>query len=197
MKQVSGKITKKDRDELRRGEILAAARKCVAYKGFHATSMNEIAAAARMSVGHIYRYFANKEEIVRAIVEEISQEHLDWIARVSTDKDIANVHISRITGKMLRDLEARAIIMEIEAEAARNPEIATIVENADKHFRDMAVAGLRQLYPQMGEADLYARVELMATITEGFLSRSIKKPEADRAKIYELLHRAVEQVWKP
>lgn len=195
MKQVSGKITKQDRDELRRAEIIAAARKCVAYKGFHATSMNEVAKTARMSVGHIYRYFDNKEDIIKAIVEKIAQEHLDWIASTAHDKDIADFHITRITEKFLRDSEERAILLEISAEAARNPEIAAVIEAADKQFRDKAVATVRLLHPDLDDADLYARVELMATLTEGFLSRSIKKPVAQTAKVYELLGKMVSQLW--
>lgn len=195
MKQASNKITKKDRDELRRSEIIAASRKCVAYSGFHATSMNEIAKATRMSVGQIYRYFENKEEIVQGIVEQIAKEHLNWIVSTAHDKDIANFHINRITEKFLSDSEERAILLEISAEAARNPEVAKIIEDADKQFRDNAVATVRLLHPDLDDADLYARVELMATLTEGFLSRSIKKPEAETAKVYELLHKMVTQLW--
>ncbi len=195
MKPVSTKLTKQDRDELRRAEIIAAARKCVAHKGFHATSMNEIAKTARMSVGHIYRYFENKEDIVRAIVEKISQEHLAWIASTANEKDIAQFHIERFTDKFMRNAEERAILLEVNAEAARNPEIAQILQNADKQSRDLAVATVSLIYPEIDKDDLYARVELMATISESFLLRSIKQPEADAVKINELLRKAVAQIW--
>ena len=195
MKPVNTKLTKQDRDELRRAEIIAAARKCVAHKGFHATSMNEIAKTARMSVGHIYRYFENKEDIVRAIVEKISQEHLAWIASTANEKDIAQFHIERFTDKFMRNAEERAILLEVNAEAARNPEIAQILQSADKQSRDLAVATVSLIYPEIDKEDLYARVELMATISESFLLRSIKQPEADAVKINELLRKAVAQIW--
>ena len=50
-------------------KILEGARKVFARKGMGAT-MAEIAAAARVSQGLAYRYFANKEAIINALVEE-------------------------------------------------------------------------------------------------------------------------------
>ena len=48
--------------EARREQILDAACDCVRRAGFHGASMAEIAQAAGVSVGQIYRYFENKEE---------------------------------------------------------------------------------------------------------------------------------------
>jgi len=50
-------------------KILDGARKVFARKGMGAT-MADIAAAARVSQGLAYRYFANKEAIINALVEE-------------------------------------------------------------------------------------------------------------------------------
>jgi AcrR family transcriptional regulator len=53
----------------RREEILAAARRCFARDGFHATSMRDIYRACGLSAGAVYNHFASKEEIVRALSE--------------------------------------------------------------------------------------------------------------------------------
>jgi AcrR family transcriptional regulator len=50
-------------------KILDGARKVFARKGMGAT-MAEIAAAAKVSQGLAYRYFANKEAIINALIEE-------------------------------------------------------------------------------------------------------------------------------
>ena len=43
---------------------------CFAKRGFHQASMHDISAEARISVGLIYRYFANKEAVIAAMAEE-------------------------------------------------------------------------------------------------------------------------------
>src|ERR1700733_12776427 len=56
----------------RRRQMLAAPSSCARRAGFHGASMAEIAQAANLSVGQIYRYFENKEAIIAAIV---AQDH--------------------------------------------------------------------------------------------------------------------------
>ena len=51
----------------RRQQILEAAMLCFAKCGFHQTSMHDISAEAGISVGLIYRYFKNKEEVIAAL----------------------------------------------------------------------------------------------------------------------------------
>src|SRR5690242_1291690 len=58
--------------EIVTAKILEGARKVFARKGMGAT-MADIAAAARVSQGLAYRYFANKEAIINALVEESMQ----------------------------------------------------------------------------------------------------------------------------
>src|SRR4029078_13659618 len=53
----------------RRVQILDAALVWFAQRGFHQTSMHDIRAEAGISVGLIYRYFANKEAVISAMAE--------------------------------------------------------------------------------------------------------------------------------
>ncbi len=58
--------------EEQRAKILDGAMKVFAQKGSAAT-MAEIAAAAEVSQGLAYRYFANKEAIIHAVLEHVIQ----------------------------------------------------------------------------------------------------------------------------
>ena len=89
--------------------------------------MAQIAAQSGMSVGHIYRYFENKDAVIVAIVEqdlELAQETID-----SMLQDPAGVPAAMLAGvedgvaKML-DRQNAALFMEVMAEAARNPKVA-------------------------------------------------------------------------
>ncbi len=50
--------------------IMEQAKKLFGEAGFAATSVSDVATACELPVGSIYTYFTNKEELVRAIVEE-------------------------------------------------------------------------------------------------------------------------------
>ena len=56
----------------RRDDILKASLHLFAEKGFHGTSMRDIAREADITEGLIYHYFAGKRDLFRAIIEEHS-----------------------------------------------------------------------------------------------------------------------------
>jgi AcrR family transcriptional regulator len=56
----------------RREEILQASLHLFAEKGFHGTSMRDIARSADITEGLIYHYFENKRNLFRAIIDEHS-----------------------------------------------------------------------------------------------------------------------------
>ena len=63
-----------DEDSSKRRQILDGARKLFLDLGFDAASMGEIARAAGVSKGTLYVYFADKNRLFEAIVEEESLE---------------------------------------------------------------------------------------------------------------------------
>jgi AcrR family transcriptional regulator len=60
----------RNRDENKRKAILQASKLLFAQKGFYGTAISDIVRETGMTVGAIYTYFASKDEIVRAIVDE-------------------------------------------------------------------------------------------------------------------------------
>lgn len=71
MKQANKRIT---RDKNSRQAIIAAALELFSANGYASTSVDNIAAAAKMSKGLIYYYFKSKEEILRdAFVSLLSE----------------------------------------------------------------------------------------------------------------------------
>ena len=66
-----GSIERRQREkEQRREQILDTARSLLLKKGIDATSMNQIARDAELSVGTLYLYFKNKESLFAALQEE-------------------------------------------------------------------------------------------------------------------------------
>ncbi|MBN1231019.1 MAG: TetR/AcrR family transcriptional regulator, partial [Anaerolineales bacterium] len=54
--------------------ILAAARKCIAEKGYEACSVNHICKEAKLSKGAFYHHFESKSELLTAVVENFVKE---------------------------------------------------------------------------------------------------------------------------
>src|ERR1700693_2056602 len=74
--------------EFRQSEIITAARKVFAEKGYVAATVDEIAARAALAKGTIYLYFESKEQIYNAVLaddlEALRRLTLEKIAAVGT-----------------------------------------------------------------------------------------------------------------
>lgn len=76
----------KEHVDARRDQIVNAAWTCFGRRGYHQTTMQEIADEASISAGAIYRYFPSKE----AVLQAISKRALDSDARLVAD---ARAHV--------------------------------------------------------------------------------------------------------
>ena len=65
------------RKEARPGEIVAAALASFAERGYAATKLEDVAAAAGISKGTIYLYFPTKEDLFRAVVRQAVLPNLE------------------------------------------------------------------------------------------------------------------------
>ena len=74
---------RKREKELRREYILDTARDLLFQKGINAATMNQIARNAELSVGTLYLYFKNKEDLYAALQEEGLDILRDMIAEVA------------------------------------------------------------------------------------------------------------------
>lgn len=59
------------RTRLRRRQLLDAAARLMDRKGFHSVSMQALADEAGVSVGLIYKYFSNKEDLLLAVIVNV------------------------------------------------------------------------------------------------------------------------------
>ena len=65
------------RGRARREQLLNATADLVARRGFHAVGIDEIGAAAGVTGAAIYRHFANKQELLVALIERVVTELRD------------------------------------------------------------------------------------------------------------------------
>jgi TetR/AcrR family fatty acid metabolism transcriptional regulator len=104
--------------EARRNQILDAAAKMFAEKGFHRATTKEIAQAAGVSEGTIYNYFANKGDLVIGIITRLAKfDQLDGELAQAFQSDarslLTTVFRDR-TGRIDQNIEmVRAVLPEI------------------------------------------------------------------------------------
>lgn len=80
------KVTEQYLDS-RRQEIIDAAYRCFARKGFHPTTMRDIFAEAGLSPGAVYRYFKSKDEIIEASFAFDLERSVPVFARFAAEPD--------------------------------------------------------------------------------------------------------------
>jgi TetR/AcrR family fatty acid metabolism transcriptional regulator len=81
---------RKARERARRSaDVLAAARRLYARKGYQQTAMVEIARASELAVGTLYQLFPSKEAILRGLLEELMDELIARVrAAVDGERDV-------------------------------------------------------------------------------------------------------------
>ncbi|HEX9324565.1 MAG TPA: helix-turn-helix domain-containing protein [Xanthobacteraceae bacterium] len=116
----------------RRRAILATAERAFARHGFHAATMQDVAIEAGMSPGNLYRYFRSKDAIVEGLCER-DQEELagDFVSLAATDDIVAGIEALLRRRLIEQPRENLGLIVEIWAEAGRNPAIAAIQRKVD------------------------------------------------------------------
>lgn len=126
--------------EERRQEIIAMARQLFQTQDYDKISMQHVVDALGIAKGTIYYYFDSKEDLLKAVVENIIEE--DVVRKQAL--------IEKTKGNAMDKMRA---LFELESMAAKNPNILGHLHkpsNAGMHTQLLAVTLLRQA-PLYGE----------------------------------------------
>jgi TetR/AcrR family transcriptional repressor of uid operon len=136
MSVTSVSVGRRTAEAERRLRILEAAERAFVRNGFHATTMQGVADEVGMSAGNLYRYFPSKEAIVEGLCELDQARRAESFAAFA-DLMARNGDLTEAMRKGLREHvfgkppgKAR-LIVEIWAEAGRNPRVAEITRAID------------------------------------------------------------------
>jgi AcrR family transcriptional regulator len=85
------KLSRKRKEYLtRRADILSAAEKVFAAKGFYGSSMDEIARRAEFGTGSLYKYFKGKKDLYFSLIDEKVGE-ITGLVRAELSKDLSPI----------------------------------------------------------------------------------------------------------
>lgn len=169
--------------------IRVAARELFATRGFHQSSMSELAAAADMSVGLIYRSFKSKGEIIEAIVHADFDERLaalnDLRARFDNG-ELTVLETFRELFLQVIDEEDEALSFDIIAEGFRNESVGRTIGEMCGRFRGCLRHFAQAVNPSLDEEELEAATELLLGWVFGLGHRSISMPKLSAAGIADI-----------
>jgi len=162
----------------RRQQILEAAMVSFAKRGFHQTSMHDISAEAGISVGLIYRYFKNKEEVIAALAAEHKKDIAELLERAGGAPILREAMEILFTSHCCEKSPQiiSAFVVDLFAEASRNPRVAKVVRSVVKTKTDGVVDLIarspegRRLAPWL---DAHEIAEMIFAVNDGTMMRSV------------------------
>ncbi len=180
------------RHRQRQDEIISAARRCFRQSGFHAASMAQLASEAQLSVGQIYRYFINKDAIIEEIVKRIIDQRMAELS--------AHTHTPKLptllAWREVPDEDDQALMLEVAAEATRNPRVAAMLAEADHRMFHHAVSTVQHEHPQLSEARIRACVEVLAVMVEGTAYRRLTPQKASAERLHAIYQQLLQQLFE-
>jgi AcrR family transcriptional regulator len=115
--------------EERRQQILGAAARVFARRGFHATRVGDIAKEAGVAYGLVYHYFQSKDEVLETIFRVTWTHMLARIHEVEQSGEPAREQIRRVAALVLRSwIRDPDVVRVLVHEIARSPHIQEEVD---------------------------------------------------------------------
>ncbi len=197
------KLPLREQKKLRaRSDMLGAADKLIARKGYAKTTMREIAEAANVSYQTLYNYFPSKALIVHAMLIDVTRSD-DRLATIIAGPGglVAKLHL---IVKFVLDQIAhreRALWREIILEVIKNAPDYLALKALEANSSYNVLGKLMQDAQAGGELDPYVDVDLLAqmvhAISDYAFLRFVLDPNPSKVAVLKTLRNQVELLVQP
>ncbi len=163
LQEIDRNLPRKERERLyKRREILLAALKVFADKGYAQANIEEIAESAEFSKGALYNYFSNKEEMFIALLEEGFSD-FEQILKEGFDNDLpVREKFKRFTKGALEYFE-------------HNPDYLTLFFKENLQLKIKLISSFRERFAHRRQA----LVEIMtAPLQQGIAAGELRNIDA-------------------
>ncbi len=172
------------RREQRRNDLLDAALRCYAERGYHATRTADICSLAGMSSGNLFHYFDSKHEVLLATVERdgvSTEQALDAMCQETDPLAALFVFVDQVC-ELAADPVFAGFSLEIAALAHRDEDVATRFRANDRALRD-GLARLIQSAQTAGQVPASLSppraASWLAALIDGMFARIEADPDFD------------------
>jgi len=180
--------------EERRSAILDAALTAFSQKGYHATSLDDIAGVAGVSKALIYEHFASKQELHADLIARNARELTQRVAGA-----LSGVEVESTVERLAAGLEAFFAYVEERRDAwrmlfrdAADPESSAVLERMVQQVTAEVTVlisqdpGARQLTRVGDERSLRLLAEMLVGGAQAMANWWTDHPEAPRAQLVEI-----------
>jgi AcrR family transcriptional regulator len=186
------RMTRAERSQQTRSELIAAARTVFLRRGFHGASLDEISAEAGYTTGAVYSRFGGKDALFLAVLDdhvEVRVRLFAEAARVAGGFDAANRAVIHAAVAAGRD-EPRwtPLLMEFWTHAAHREELRDAVRERNQRQIDELAA----IYEELGARDgitfrrpAHEIVQVCGALARGLGLERQLAPEAALGDLYE------------
>ena len=149
------RLSRMERREKTRQDLLTAAETCFVTRGFHATSVDEVAERAGYTKGAVYSNFASKEDLFFGVyqrrVDHVLTEVLPGLREVGPERAFDWFATGVIQRRDSND-GWLAVFFEFWAHVLRHPELRARFAACHARFLEPLTDGVRQLAEKRGRA---------------------------------------------
>ena len=147
------RLSRVERREKTRQDLLTAAETCFVTRGFHATSVDEVAEQAGYTKGAVYSNFASKEDLFFGVYQRRVDHVLTEVVPGLRQAGAERVFDWLATGTIQRrdgDDGWLAVFFEFWAHVLRHPELRSRFAESHTRFLEPLTDGVRQLAADRG-----------------------------------------------
>ena len=177
----------------RRHLIEDAAARLFAERGYPATTIDDIVAAAGVTKPMLYRHFESKQDLVVTLLER----HRDQLAAAPLDALLASAgrpfaeRLDAMLDAWFGYVEAHPFVRLLLHDSSGDSEVAALVEELHDRQRAADIALLREFAPHVPERELLPLGEIIRSSLAGLGLWRLDHPDADPAAVNAALRRVI------
>jgi len=188
-------VAKRRREDpqVRRAQILQAAKGCFRTLGFQASTVDRIAAEAQVSVGLLYRFFDSKSAIIEAIILEDAETQLEQASSAieSAPAGAIETWLAR-TAETTFDRDQIALMCEIAAEVCRNRALQSFVRERRTQLKHVLVQKLvSKGLAKKAALQTFERLELIGAVASGAAIHAVLYFDGQPEKSMRLISKTI------
>lgn len=179
-----------ERSRLTVQRIIDAGAAVLVERGYHGASTNRIASAAGVSPGTLYGYFADKDEIVAAVIERVVDGFAESVApslRAAAGRPMEEA-TRMVLGAVLTEVEARAELIDAFIDRVPAERYAPRVDALRERVSDITFHLVAATLPGAATDDLERAVWMAVRTVEHLTIRfALQRPAIPRDAFLDAL----------
>jgi AcrR family transcriptional regulator len=185
----------KDRSQDKKAAVFEAALELIAEQGFTGAPMSQIAERADVGVGTIYRYFANKDDLINALYLDIKADLTASVMRGYSDKMAVRDALKLVLRNVVQFFADHPAELSFMEQYDNSP----VITDATREGTSRMIGPIWDLFERAKAQNLLRDLpfEVGLAIVGGAILSLVKLRASDAAKLDDAtLDTALDAIWE-